>query len=43
MDLLIHTRLVELQRSRADENLTQLRMEFTLFDLARKNTSRNAR
>jgi hypothetical protein len=39
MDRFIHTKMVSLQRSDADENQTQLRIEMTLFDLERKSAS----
>ena len=41
MDRFIQTRLVHMQRSETNENLTQLRMELTLFDLARKKVGKN--
>jgi Tfp pilus assembly protein PilO len=42
MDRFIHTRLVEMKRSEADENQTQLRMEVTLYDLERKKATKDA-
>lgn len=41
MDRFIHTRLVQMLRSDTNENLTELRMEITLFDLVRKKTGKD--
>lgn len=40
MDRFIHTRQVYMKRSEANENLTQLELEITLFDLARKKAGK---
>jgi hypothetical protein len=41
MDRFIHTTKVEMKRSATNENLTQLRMDITLYDLVRKTSRKN--
>jgi Tfp pilus assembly protein PilO len=41
MDRFIQARSVQMQRSETNENMTQLRMEITLFDLARKKSGKD--
>jgi hypothetical protein len=41
MDRFIHTTKVDMRRSDNDENLTQLKMDFTLYDLVRKKAVKN--
>ena len=40
MDRFIQTRQVDMQRSEANESLTQLKLEVTLYDLARKTAGK---
>jgi hypothetical protein len=40
-DRFIHTTRVDMKRSEANENLTKLHMEFTLFDLTRKKVGKS--